>query len=57
MNLVQRAIEEEHHLVELAREGDTAATPVILIGEIVVFLSVVFALVLGVSLVAYYWIG
>jgi hypothetical protein len=57
MNLVQRAIEEEHHLVELAREGDSAATPAILVGEVVAFLSVVLVLVLGVSLVAYYWIG
>jgi len=54
MGLVQKAIEEEHHLAEIASDGYSPATLPIVLSGIVVALMVIVGLSLGVSLVAYY---
>lgn len=46
--------EELHHLHEVAEKGDAGATPAIALGEVVLFLLPVVALVLAASLIAYY---
>ena len=53
-SLVQRAINEEHHLEEIARDGYAPATLPIVLGAIVIALTVIVGVALGVTLVAYY---
>ena len=53
-SLVQKAIAEEHHLEEIAREGYEPATLPIVLGGIVLALSVIVGLALGVTLLVYY---
>ena len=52
--LVEKAIAEEHHLEEIAREGYEPATLPIVLGGIVLALSVIVGLALGVTLLVYY---
>jgi hypothetical protein len=52
--LVEKAIAEEHHLEEIAREGYAPATLPIVLGGIVLALSVIVGLALGVTLLVYY---
>jgi diacylglycerol kinase len=53
-SLVQRAIDEEHHLEEIAKDGYAPATLPIVLGAIVVALTVIVGLALGVTLAVYY---
>jgi hypothetical protein len=53
-NLVQRAIDEEHHLEEIARDGYAPATLPIVLGGIVLALLVIVGLALGITLAVYY---
>ena len=55
MGLVQKAIEEEHHLEEIARDGYAPATMPIVLAGIVLALTVIVGLSLAIALVAYYW--
>ncbi len=54
-SLVQRAIAEEHHLEEIAKDGYAPATLPIVLGAIFVALIVIVGLALGITLAAYYW--
>lgn len=55
MSLVQRAIAEEHHLAEIARDGYAPATlPIVLAATVLALLAIV-GVALGVSLAVYYW--
>lgn len=49
--------EELHHLHEIAERGDAGATPAIALGEVLLFLIPVVAVVLGVAFAAYYLAG
>lgn len=49
--------EELHHLHDVAEKGDAGATPAIALGEVLLFLIPVIALVLGVAFAAYYLAG
>lgn len=52
--IVQRVINEEHHLEDIARDGYAPATlPIVLIG-IVLALIVIVGLALGITLAVYY---
>jgi diacylglycerol kinase len=53
-SFVQRAIDEEHHLEEIAKDGYAPATLPIVLGAIVVALTVIVGLALGVTLAVYY---
>ena len=53
-SIVQKAIAEEHHLEEIARDGYAPATLPIVLGVIVVALTVIVGLALGVTLAVYY---
>ena len=54
-SLVQRAIAEEHHLEEIARDGYAPATlPIVLVG-ILLALTAIVGLALGITLAVYYW--
>ena len=53
-SIVHRAIAEEHHLEEIARDGYAPATLPIVLGGIVIALSVIVGLSLGVTLAVYY---
>ena len=53
-SLLQKAIAEEHHLEEIARDGYQPATLAITLGAIVVALAVIVGIALGVTLAAYY---
>ncbi|HEV8463100.1 MAG TPA: hypothetical protein VGQ38_20605 [Gaiellaceae bacterium] len=53
-SLVQKAIAEEHHLEEIAKEGYAPATLPIMLGVIVAALTVIVGLALTVALLAYY---
>jgi hypothetical protein len=53
-SLVQKAIAEEHHLEEIARDGYAPATLPIVLAAIVAALIVIVGLVLGITLAAYY---
>ena len=53
-SLVQRAIAEEHHLEDIARDGYAPATLPIVLGGIVLALTVIVGLALGITLAAYY---
>jgi hypothetical protein len=56
MSLVQRAIAEEHHLAEIARDGYAPATlPIVLAATVLALLAIV-GVALGVSLAVYYWV-
>jgi hypothetical protein len=54
-SLVQKAIAEEHHLEEIARDGYAPATLPIVLGAIMLALSVIVGVALGITLVVYYW--
>jgi hypothetical protein len=54
-SLMQKAIAEEHHLQEIAKDGYAPATLPIVLAAIVAALIVIVGLALGVSLAAYYW--
>jgi hypothetical protein len=54
MQLVQKAIEEEHHLEEIARDGYAPSTMPIVLGGVALALTVVVAVMLAIALVAYY---
>ena len=53
-SLVQKAIDEEHHLEEIARDGYAPATLPIVLGAIMLALTVIVGLALGITLVVYY---
>jgi hypothetical protein len=53
-SIVHRAIAEEHHLEEIARDGYAPATLPIVLGAIVIALAVIVGLSLGVTLAVYY---
>jgi len=53
-SFVEKAIAEEHHLEEIARDGYAPATLPIVLGAIVLALIVIVGLALGITLVAYY---
>jgi hypothetical protein len=55
VNLVQKAIAEEHHLEEIARDGYAPATMPIVLAAIMVALTVIVGISLAIALVAYYW--
>jgi diacylglycerol kinase len=52
--LVEKAIAEEHHLEEIAKDGYAPATMPIVLGAIIVALTVIVGLALGVTLAVYY---
>jgi hypothetical protein len=52
--LVEKAIAEEHHLQEIARDGYAPATLPIVLGGIVLALTVIVGVALGVTLLVYY---
>jgi hypothetical protein len=52
--LVQRVIDEEHHLEEIARDGYAPATMPIVLGGILLALMVIVGLALGLTLAVYY---
>ena len=54
-SLVQKAIAEEHHLEEIAKDGYAPATLPIVLGAITLALIVIVGLSLGITLVVYYW--
>jgi hypothetical protein len=54
MSLVQKAIAEEHHLEEIARDGYAPATMPIVLAAIMVALIVIVGIALAIALVAYY---
>jgi hypothetical protein len=54
-SLVQKAIAEEHHLEEIAKDGYAPATLPIVLGAIFLALIVIVGLALGITLAAYYW--
>jgi hypothetical protein len=54
-SLVQRAIAEEHHLEEIAKDGYAPATLPIVLGAIFLALIVIVGIALGITLAAYYW--
>ncbi len=53
-SIVQKAIAEEHHLEEIARDGYAPATLPIVLGVIVIALTVIVGLSLGVTMAVYY---
>jgi hypothetical protein len=53
--LVQRAIAEEHHLEEIAKDGYAPATLPIVLGAITLALIMIVGLSLGLTLLVYYW--
>lgn len=55
VNLVQKAIAEEHHLEEIARDGYAPATMPIVLAAIMLALAVIVGIALTIALVAYYW--
>jgi hypothetical protein len=54
-SIVQKAINEEHHLEEIARDGYAPATLPIVLGGIVLALIVIVGLSLGLTLAVYYF--
>jgi len=54
---VHAAEQELEHLRETADEGESASTPAIVIGEILLFLIPLVAILIGASFLAYYTIG
>jgi hypothetical protein len=55
VHLVDKLVEEEHHLEEIARDGYAPSTMPIVLGGIVLALAVIVAVMLAIVLVAYYW--
>lgn len=53
-SLVQRAIDEEHHLEDIARVGYAPATLPIVLGGIVLALFVIVGAALAITLAVYY---
>jgi hypothetical protein len=53
-SIVHRAIAEEHHLEEIARDGYAPATLPIVLGAIVIALTAIVGLSLGLTLAVYY---
>ena len=51
---MQKAIEEEHHLEEIARDGYAPATLPIVLAGIVLALTGIVGLALGITLAVYY---
>jgi len=56
LSIVQRAIAEEHHLADIARDGYAPATLPIVLAATVLALAVIVGIALGVSLAVYYWV-
>jgi hypothetical protein len=54
-SLVQKAIAEEHHLEEIARDGYAPATLPIVLAAITLALVGIVGLALGITLAVYYW--
>ncbi len=54
-SLLDKAIAEEHHLQDIARDGYAPATLAITLAGIVLALVVIVGLALGVTLAVYYW--
>jgi hypothetical protein len=54
-SLMQKAIAEEHHLEEIAKDGYAPATLPIVLTAIFAALIVIVGLALGITLAAYYW--
>jgi hypothetical protein len=52
--LVDKLVEEEHHLEEIARDGYAPATLPIVLGGIMIALIVIVGVVLGVAMTVYY---
>jgi hypothetical protein len=53
-SIVQKAIAEEHHLEEIARDGYAPATLPIVLGVIVLALIGIVGLALGITMAVYY---
>ena len=53
-SLVQKAIAEEHHLEEIARDGYAPATLPIVLGAIMLALGAIVGLSLAITLAFYY---
>ena len=53
-SIVQKAIAEEHHLEDIARDGYAPATLPIVLGGIVLALIGIVGLALGVTMAVYY---
>ena len=53
-SIVQKAIAEEHHLEEIAKDGYAPATLPIVLGAIVLALIVIVGLALGITMAVYY---
>jgi hypothetical protein len=54
-SLVQKAIAEEHHLEDIARDGYAPATLPIVLGAIMLALTAIVGLALGITLAFYYF--
>ena len=54
-SLVEKAIAEEHHLEEIARDGYAPATLPIVLAAIMLALTAIVGLALGITLAVYYW--
>ena len=54
-SFVQKAIAEEHHLEEIAKDGYAPATLPIVLGAILLAVLAIVGLALGITLVVYYW--
>ncbi len=54
-SLVQKAIAEEHHLEEIAKDGYAPATLPIVLGAILLAVIAIVGLALGITLAVYYW--
>ena len=53
-SLVRKAIAEEHHLEDIARDGYAPATLPIVLAAIVLALIVIVGIALGITLAVYY---
>jgi hypothetical protein len=53
-SLVQKAIAEEHHLEEIARDGYAPATLPIVLVAIMLALTAIVGIALGITLAVYY---
>ena len=54
-SIVQKAIAEEHHLEDIARDGYAPATLPIVLAAIMLALTAIVGLALGITLAVYYW--
>jgi hypothetical protein len=55
MRLVDKLVAEEHHLADVAREGNDPQTLPIVMGALILALAAIVAVVLALSFAAYYW--